>query len=46
MVSSDSRAVTLFIPCLTDMLYPQTARDLVVLLKNLGFSVQYPQAQT
>lgn len=46
MVSSNSPAVTLFIPCLTDMFYPRTARDLVTLLQNLGFPVLYPQAQT
>jgi L-lactate dehydrogenase complex protein LldE len=39
-------SVTLFIPCLMDMVYPQTARDLTSLLKNLGFTVRYPQAQT
>jgi L-lactate dehydrogenase complex protein LldE len=39
-------SVSLFIPCLMDMVYPQVARDLTVLLKNLGFKVEYPQAQT
>ena len=38
--------ITLFIPCLMDMVYPQTARDLTALLKNLGFNIDYPQAQT
>jgi L-lactate dehydrogenase complex protein LldE len=43
---SNSKQVTLFIPCLMDIFYPQAARDLVTLLKNLGFQVKYPQAQT
>ena len=38
--------VTLFIPCLMDALYPQTARDLVSLLKKLGFRVAFPLEQT
>jgi L-lactate dehydrogenase complex protein LldE len=29
-----------------DMVYPQAARDLTILLKNLGFTVKYPQDQT
>jgi len=39
-------AVTLFIPCLMDSLYPQAAQDLVVLLRKCGFWVVYPQEQT
>ncbi len=39
-------SVTLFIPCLMDVFFPQAARDLVTLLKKLGFQVRYPQAQT
>jgi L-lactate dehydrogenase complex protein LldE len=46
MDSGLSNQVTLFIPCLMDIFYPQAARDLVVLLKRLGFQVTYPQAQT
>jgi L-lactate dehydrogenase complex protein LldE len=38
--------VTLFIPCLMDALYPRTARDLVSLLKKLGFKVDFPWEQT
>lgn len=29
-----------------DMVYPQTGRDLVHLLKNLGYGINYPQDQT
>ena len=39
-------AVTLFIPCLMDSLYPQAAQDLVVLMRKCGFRVEYPQDQT
>jgi len=39
-------AVTLFIPCLMDSLYPQAAQDLVVLIRKCGFRVEYPQDQT
>jgi len=39
-------SITLFIPCLMDVFYPNMAQDLVILLKNLGFSPKYPQAQT
>jgi L-lactate dehydrogenase complex protein LldE len=46
MDSGLSKQVTLFIPCLMDIFYPQAGRDLVVLLKRLGFQVTYPQAQT
>jgi L-lactate dehydrogenase complex protein LldE len=46
MDRTDPSAVTLFIPCLMDTLYPQAARDLVVLLKKCGFRVDYPQDQT
>jgi L-lactate dehydrogenase complex protein LldE len=46
MESDRPPSVTLFIPCLMDMFYPQMGRDLVTLLKNLGFKVNYPQAQT
>jgi L-lactate dehydrogenase complex protein LldE len=41
-----SKQVTLFIPCLMDIFYPQAGRDLVILLKRSGFQVTYPQAQT
>ena len=40
------KQVTLFIPCLMDIFYPEAARDLVFLLKNLGFRVAYPADQT
>jgi L-lactate dehydrogenase complex protein LldE len=43
---SDLSTVTLFIPCLMDTVYPQAARDLVVLLRKCGFRVEYPQDQT
>ncbi|MBA4393111.1 MAG: Fe-S oxidoreductase [Desulfobacca sp.] len=46
MESRVNMKTTLFIPCLMDMVYPQMARDLTTLFKNLGFEVHYPQAQT
>lgn len=46
MESNRPTSVTLFIPCLMDMVFPQVARDLTALLKNLGFKVAYPQDQT
>ena len=46
MNPNDPETVTLFIPCLMDTLYPQAARDLVVLLQKGGFRVDYPQDQT
>jgi L-lactate dehydrogenase complex protein LldE len=46
MESKFSGKVTLFIPCLMDMFFPQAARDLVFLLKRLDFRVTYPPEQT
>lgn len=46
MAAALPSSVTLFIPCLMDVFYPEAARDLVGLLKNLGLKVVYPQAQT
>ncbi len=46
MESNFPSSVTLFIPCLMDVFFPQAARDLTVLLKNSGFKVNYPQDQT
>lgn len=46
MDASTSSRITLFIPCLMDIFYPQAARDLVSLLKNLGYQVLYPKDQT
>jgi L-lactate dehydrogenase complex protein LldE len=40
------KRITLFIPCLMDMFFPQAARDLVFLLKRLGFQIFYPMEQT
>jgi L-lactate dehydrogenase complex protein LldE len=46
METSLSNPITLFIPCMMDIFYPQAARDLVTLLRNLGYQVLYPQDQT
>lgn len=46
MESNFPSSVTLFIPCLMDVFFPRAARDLAALLKNSGFKVTYPQAQT
>jgi L-lactate dehydrogenase complex protein LldE len=46
MDSNLSKRVTLFIPCLMDMFFPQAARDLVFLLRRLNFQVLYPKEQT
>jgi L-lactate dehydrogenase complex protein LldE len=46
MPSSAPSNVTLFIPCIMDALFPHMARDLVSLLRKLGFGVAYPPEQT
>jgi L-lactate dehydrogenase complex protein LldE len=45
MASSD-KTVSLFIPCLVDQAYPQIGVDLLLLLRNLGYTVKYNQEQT
>ena len=38
--------IALFIACFNDVLYPQTGRAMVRLLRRLGHQVDFPQAQT
>jgi len=38
--------VTIFIPCFIDQLYPQTAVNMVTVLRQLGFGVDYNPQQT
>lgn len=38
--------VSLFIPCYTDTLFPETGRAMVRLFERLGLAVDFPEAQT
>jgi L-lactate dehydrogenase complex protein LldE len=38
--------VSLFIPCYTDTLFPETGRAMVQLFERLGLAVDFPEAQT
>lgn len=38
--------VSLFIPCLTDLFFPQSGMNMVKVLKRLGVNVSYKQEQT
>ena len=43
---SNSKHVTLFIPCIIDRLYPEVGEAMVRLLRKLGAHLTYPPAQT
>lgn len=41
-----TQTIHLFIPCLIEQLYPQTARSCVTILEYLGYDVLIPEGQT
>jgi L-lactate dehydrogenase complex protein LldE len=43
---NDSMKVSLFITCFNDTLFPETGRAVVRLLERLGYTVDFPEAQT
>lgn len=44
--NGDMPTVQLFVTCLVDTFFPETAEAIVSILKRLGVNVEFPQAQT
>ena len=38
--------VALFVTCFNDLLFPEVGRAVVTLLRRLGHTVEFPEAQT